>query len=59
MMNKITKSHIGELFQLGESAKQFFNNTAPSSFEIVEEREREFIDKVLKPWIELILKKEK
>lgn len=58
-MNKLTKSDIAEKFELGELAKEFFDNTVPSSFEIVEKREREFIDKVLKPWIELILKGEK
>lgn len=56
-MDKLTKSEIAHYFELGRLGKKILDNSSPSSFEIAEKRTKGFIDRVLKPWIESILKR--
>ncbi len=46
-MKKLTKTQIAKIFQVDEK----LIDKAISSYEITIKREREFVDKVLKPWL--------
>ena len=53
MMKKLTKTEIAKLFQVDEKVI----DKCTSSYGIRIKREREFINKVLKPWLLKLIKK--
>ena len=53
-MNQLTKSEIAKMFQIDEE----LIDIGTSFYEIIENREREFVNKVLEPWLTEFTNKE-
>ena len=55
-MDKLTKSDIAKIFGINKEEIGYLNNRI-SSYEVVEKREKRFINKVLIPWLSKIKEK--